>query len=162
MGEAELILLKGIIVCDSVNYKDFCLTLMFPFCDFKCDKINDCKVCQNSSLIQEDNIEISNEKIYDYYVSNPLTKAICCQGLEPLDSFDELINFIHFFRIRENAPIIIYTGYNKEEVPNKIKDLKKYSNIIVKWGRFIMNQSPHFDKILGVNLASDNQYGEKL
>lgn len=154
--------LKGIIDYDCVNYKTPCLTLMFPFCDFKCDKINGCKVCQNSSLIHEKNIEISNEKIYDYYASNPLTKAICCQGLEPLDSFDELINFIHFFRARENAPIIIYTGYNKEEVPNKIKELEQYTNIIIKWGRFIMNHQPHFDDVLGVTLASENQYGEKI
>lgn len=155
-------LLKGIIDCDCINYKDFCLTLMFPYCDFKCDKINGCKVCQNSSLVYENNIELSNKKIYEYYISNPLTKAICCQGLEPLDSFDDLIDFIKYFRDRQNDPIIIYTGYNKEEVPDKLEELKKYSNIIVKWGRFILNQSSHYDEVLGVNLASSNQYGEKL
>lgn len=162
MGENKLMLLKGIIDCDCINYKDFCLTLMFPYCDFKCDKINGCKVCQNSSLVYENNIELSNKKIYEYYNSNPLTKAICCQGLEPLDSFDDLIDFIKYFRDRQNDPIIIYTGYNKEEVPDKLEELKKYSNIIVKWGRFILNQPPHYDKVLGVNLASSNQYGEKL
>lgn len=155
-------LLKGIIDCDCINYKDFCLTLMFPYCDFKCDKINGCKVCQNSSLVYENNIELSNKKIYEYYISNPLTKAICCQGLEPLDSFDDLIDFIKYFRDRQNDPIIIYTGYNKEEVPDKLEELKKYSNIIVKWGRFILNQPFHYDEVLGVNLASSNQYGEKL
>ena len=40
--------------------------------------------------------------------------------------------------------------------------LKKYSNIIIKFGRFIPNQKPHYDPVLGVELASDNQYGEKI
>jgi len=37
--------LKGIIDCDFTNYKDPVLTLEFPKCDFKCDKLNGCQVC---------------------------------------------------------------------------------------------------------------------
>lgn len=51
--------LKGIIDCDFVNYKEPVLTLEFPKCDFKCDKINKCKVCQNSALAVEPDINIS-------------------------------------------------------------------------------------------------------
>lgn len=40
--------------------------------------------------------------------------------------------------------------------------LKKYKNIIVKFGRYIPNQKKHFDPVLGVELASDNQHAEKL
>ena len=40
--------------------------------------------------------------------------------------------------------------------------LKKYKNIIVKFGRFIPNQEKQYDEVLGVYLASNNQYGEKL
>ena len=65
---------------------------------------------------------------------------------------------------------MIYTGYTKEELQNKIyKDnisyldkLKQYKNIIIKYGRYIPNQTPHYDEVLGVNLASDNQYAERL
>ena len=66
--------------------------------------------------------------------------------------------------------VVIYTGYTKEELQNKIyKDnisyldkLKQYKNIIIKYGRYIPDQEPHYDEVLGVNLASDNQYAERL
>ena len=156
--------LKGIIDYDCVNYKVPCLTLMFPKCDFKCDKLNGSQVCQNCALAKEKTLQISVERIYDYYLKNPLTKAFCFQGLEPFDSFDDLLHFVISIRIKYDCqdPIVIYTGYYPEEVSNYVKELKQYSNIIVKWGRFIMNHQPHFDDVLGVTLASENQYGEKI
>ena len=39
--------LKGIIDYDTVNYKEPTLTLLFNHCDFKCDKLNGCPVCQS-------------------------------------------------------------------------------------------------------------------
>ena len=45
---------------------------------------------------------------------------------------------------------------------NIFKAINQYTNIIVKWGRFIKGQNLHYDRILGVNLASDNQYAEKI
>ena len=154
--------LKGIIDYDCTNYKEPTLTLEFPYCDFKCDKLNGCKICQNSELINEPTLEISGEYIWELYKQNPLTKAFCLQGLEPFDSFMDLVEFIGFIRVlkRCDDPIIIYTGYNKGEDEIVEHALSKYDNIIVKWGRFIMGQQPHFDKVLGVNLASDNQYAE--
>lgn len=154
--------LKGIIDCDFTNYKEPVLTLEFPYCNFKCDKLNGCQVCQNSALAMEPNFQISFEKIWELYQQNPLTKGFCCQGLEPLDSFCALLDFIEFIRNKTNDVIIIYTGYEKYEQPLFLKAIHKYkySNIIIKWGRFIMNQEPHYDEILGVNLASNNQYAE--
>jgi len=156
--------LKGIIDYDCTNYKEPTLTLEFPYCDFKCDKLNGCSVCQNSTLAHEPNIEVSGEQIWKMYKDNPLTKAFCLQGLEPFDSFMDLVDFISFIRVykRCDDPIIIYTGYNKDEDPIVQRVISKYENIIVKWGRFIMGQEPHYDEILGVKLASDNQYAEKL
>ena len=157
-------ILKGIIDYDCTNYKKPCLTLEFPCCDFKCDKLNKCNICQNSALIQEPNIEISNEVIWKLYNENPLTKSFCCQGLEPLDSPTDLINFIKFIRINKQCddPIIIYTGYEKGENLIIEQNLKKYKNIIIKWGRFIMGHEPHYDEVLGVKLASNNQYAEMM
>lgn len=156
--------LKGIIDYDCTNYKEPVLTLEFPTCDFKCDKLNDCQVCQNSALATESDIEINLDKIWKLYQQNPLTKGFCCQGLEPLDSIDELLGFIYYIRkIRYcNDVIIIYTGYNKEEVTKFIYQITQYKNIIIKWGRFIMNNEPHYDNILGVKLASNNQYAEVI
>ena len=156
--------LKGIIDYDMVNYKEPTLTLLFNHCDFKCDKLNGCKICQNSTLAQEPDIDVSGAQIWKLYTDNPLTKAFCLQGLEPFDSFMDLIDFISFIRIykRCDDPIIIYTGYNKGEDWIAENAVRKYNNIIVKWGRYIMGQEPHLDPILGVKLASDNQYAELI
>lgn len=110
-------ILKGILDCDFTNYKEPVLTLEFSQCDFKCDKLNGCKVCQNSSLVDEPNLDISLETVWQLYQQNPLTKGFCCQGLEPLDSINELLDFIYYIRqIKQcNDVIIIYTGYEKNE-----------------------------------------------
>lgn len=154
--------LKGIIDYDCVNYKDACMTLMFPYCSFKCDRENRCNVCQNSNLAEEKTLDISMEYIMKIFNDNPLTHTICFQGLEPLDSWDELKDFITLFRSQSAASIIIYTGYNKEEIADKIEWLKEQRPIIIKYGRFVPNQQPHYDAVLGVYLASDNQYAEVL
>lgn len=156
--------LKGILDCDFTNYKKPVLTLEFPTCSFKCDELNQCQVCQNNSLIYAPDIDISFETIWTLYHQNPLTQGFCCQGLEPLDSINELLNFIFFIRIIKECEdvIVIYTGYNKEEVTKFIYQITQYKNIIIKWGRFIMNQQPHYDEVLGVQLASNNQYAERI
>lgn len=156
--------LKGIIDYDCTNYKEPTLTLEFPYCDFKCDKLNGCHICQNRALSRAETLEISGEVIWKMYSENPLTKAFCFQGLEPFDSFMDLADLIVFIRKHKqcNDPIIIYTGYNKGEDQVVEMFLNHYENIIVKWGRYIMGQEPHYDEILGVKLASDNQYAELL
>ena len=84
--------------------------------------------------------------------------------MEPFDSFEDLAELIHFIRKEKQCydPIVIYTGYNKGEDPVVENMLRKYENIIVKWGRFIAGQEPHYDEILGIKLASDNQYAELI
>lgn len=156
--------LKGILDYDCTNYKKPTLTLMFPTCTFKCDWVNSARVCQNSSLVNEPDVEITKEKIWELYEGNPLTQGFCFQGLEPFDSIVNLYEIIDFIRIEKkcNDDIVIYTGYERDECKEDIEKLKKYPNIIIKWGRFIMNQEPHYDNVLGVKLASDNQYAERL
>ncbi len=156
--------LKGIIDYDCTNYKEPCLTLEFPYCDFKCDKLNGCQVCQNGRLAAEPDIEVSGEQIWKLYEENPLTKAFCFQGLEPFDSHMDMIELIQFIRLTKkcNDPIIIYTGYGQGEDIITEMGLKCFKNIIVKWGRFVMGYEPHYDEVLGVNLASNNQYAEWL
>lgn len=155
--------IKGIIDCDFVNYKEPVLTLEFPFCTFKCDKINNCQVCQNSALAIEPDIEISFNEIWGLYQQNPITKGFCCQGLEPFDSEKELLELIKFIRIEKKCddPIIIYTGYARSEL-TCLTTLQQYKNIIIKYGPYLVGYGPHYDKTLGVNLASNNQYAEKI
>ena len=58
--------------------------------------------------------------------------------------------------------VVIYTGFNADEVIDECMILSKYANIIVKFGRFIPDQESHYDELLGVNLASPNQYSVEL
>ena len=157
-------IVKGIIDEDFINYKKPSMIIEMPICTFKCDKDYGKPICQNSNLVMAQNIEIDALQIIYRYLTNPITKAIVFQGLEPFDSFDDMISII--YELRQNYmnqdDIIIYTGYNKDEIKDQIEYLKKYPNIIIKFGRYIPNQPSHFDDILGVKLASPNQYAERI
>lgn len=156
-------IVKGIIDEDFVNYKKPSMVIEFPYCDFKCDKECGEAVCQNSSLANESVIDIDAQKIVERYLRNPITEAMVFQGLEPLDSYEDMYDLIVEIRKRTDDDIVIYTGYDYREVyryTDKIGHM--FSNIIIKYGRYIPNQTPHYDEILGVKLASDNQYAERL
>ena len=155
-------LIKGIIDCDLINYKEPCLTIETPKCNFKCDKECGMPVCQNSSLASAPTFNCPIETIIDYFDANPITQAICFQGLEPFDTFEDLLSFIQAFRVCHSQPIIIYTGYTQQELKEFLKILKQYKNIIIKFGRFVPNDNSIYDKILGVNLSSSNQYAEVI
>ena len=153
-------ILKGLVDEDFINYKKPSMFLIFPKCDFKCDK--ECKksICQNSNLIKEPNIEISIENLIIRYINNPISQSLVCGGLEPFDSWTDLYNLCIDFRSCSKDTIVIYTGYKEEEIQHYIKLLSPIGNIIVKFGRFIPNSLHKFDTILGVELASDNQYAK--
>ena len=154
--------LKGIIDTDTVNYKKISMVLEFPRCDFKCDKECGRKVCQNSDLAAAPNIDINIDEVIASYMNNPMTEAVVCQGLDPMDSLVDLFDFITAFRKISNDDIVIYTGYNKCEIPHIVKSLASYSNIIIKFGRFVPDDQYHYDDVLGINLASMNQYAERI
>jgi len=153
---------KGIVFEDFLNYKKPSLFIIFPYCNFKCDKDCGLKVCQNSSLAKEKEIEYSIDKIVNNYIENDITKAIVCGGLEPMDSFDDLKELVGALRIKTNDDIVIYTGYREEEIEDKANDLKQFANIIIKFGRYIPNDKEYYNDILGINLASRNQYAKKI
>ena len=158
------IILKDIIDEDFINYKVPSMVLQFPHCDFKCNADYGYPVCHNANLIPEKNITISIRQVCQRYLNNSITEAIVCQGLEPFDSFDELIKLIRMLRLVFgcNDDIVIYTGYNKSEIEKYIDVLSTYENIIIKYGRYIPDQKPHHDEVLNVMLASDNQYAERI
>lgn len=150
--------IKGIISEDFVNYKKPSMTIMFPTCNFKCGS----DYCQNTSLAKEPDIELSTENIVSRYIGNPITEAIVIQGLEPFDSYYDLIELIEAVRRKCDDDIVIYTGYNKDEILGEIEYLSTYQNIVIKFGRYVPNNGKHFDDVLGVYLASDNQYAEEI
>jgi len=147
--------------------------IAMPHCTFKCDKECGCNVCQNSELAAAPSIEMELIEIAIRFYENPITKAIVFGGLEPFDDFENVIELIKIlnalyttcFDIKEMPDIIIYTGYYPDEIKDKIKELKSAvvdTNIIIKFGRFIPDKPHRFDDLLGVELASDNQYAMRL
>lgn len=154
--------IKGVTAEDFSNYKKPSMFIAFPQCCFKCDKECGVQVCQNGALAKAPNIDIDVDIIVKKYLNNPITKAVVCGGLEPFDSWSDLLLFIEKFRTKSQDDLVIYTGYYKEEIADKINILKQYNNIIVKFGRFIPGHEKHYDEILGIWLASDNQYAERI
>lgn len=158
-------LVKNIIDEDFVNYKKPSMFIGMPNCSFKCDKECGTNVCQNSELAAAPSIEVSIEEIARRYSTNPITEAIVFGGLEPFDDFIDLYTLIMIIRQTCQDDIVIYTGYYPNEIDKEIDCLKKINegkNIIIKFGRFIPNKSPIYDEILGIELASDNQYAKRL
>lgn len=155
-------LIKGIIDEDFINYTKPCMVIEFPYCSFKCDKECGKQVCQNGALANSPNINIERMDLVNRYLKNDITQSIVMQGLEALDSWNDLITLIFLFRCYTNDDIVIYTGYNESEVSEQIERLRYFKNIIIKFGRYIPNQQAHYDDILGVNLASNNQYAIKI
>lgn len=155
-------LIKGIKDECFGDFKQIGMLVIFPNCSFKCDKECGYSICQNSSLANENPVEVPVDKLIQRYLQNPITSALICGGLEPFDSIHELYELVLAFRHVSNDPIVIYTGYTEQEVKNMLgfSHILWQGNIYIKYGRFKPNQQPHYDEVLGINLASDNQYGK--
>lgn len=139
--------------------------LITPWCDFKCchEAGLSIEVCQNSSLRNQDHRTYAIEDLFDAYTHDPITRAVVIGGMEPFLAFDQLVQLIRCFRSYDcNDPIIIYTGYTEDELADEINYLSQWPNLIVKFGRFLPDQIPHMDPLLGVSLASDNQYAKLI
>jgi organic radical activating enzyme len=155
------LIIKQIKDEDTVNYKKTSMFIGFPTCDFKCERECGKKMCQNSELAKAPDIEISYDAIVDRYMSNDITSAIVFGGLEPFLSPTDMVRLIHCFRQKTDDDIVIYTGYNENEI-HIMTYLTQYKNIIIKFGRFIPDQESHLDEVLGVKLASTNQYAKRI
>lgn len=161
---AANIKIKGIRMEDFTNYKKPSMYIAFPSCTFKCERECGQKMCQNSSLVQAPTLTIGVKSLVNKYINNPITSAVVIGGLEPFDSEEDLQILITYLRVSTQDDIVIYTGYIKEEIQEReiYKYLLNAKNIIVKFGRFVPNQRPHYDEILGINLMSDNQFAERI
>lgn len=144
------------------DYKVPSMYIAFPNCSFKCEKECGKKICQNNHLATLPERDVDVDTIVNEYLSNPITKAVVCGGLEPFDSWNDLKRFVSQLREKTDDDIVVYTGYNENEICYAVNWLAQFPNIIIKFGRFIPNQQPHYDDILGVNLASDNQHARRI
>lgn len=156
--------LKMIIDEDFSNYVKPSMFLSTVYCDWKCCKeLNlPTSICQNNHLENNLIFSIDDVEIIERYIKNVYTSAIVIGGLEPFLQFEELTSFINILREHCDDEVIIYTGYYKDEIQDKIDILKQYKNIIIKFGRYIPNIDTRFDPVLKVVLASSNQYAERI
>lgn len=157
-----MITIKGIQDEDFINYKKPSMVIAFPHCTFKCDIECGKQVCQNGTLAKTPNIEVNEKEIVQRYLNNFITKSIVIAGLEPFDDFEQLITLINEFRKFTDDEILVFTGFTKDEIINEMRVLKQYNNIIIKYGRFVPDQQEHYDEVLGIYLASNNQYAERI
>lgn len=162
-------LVNNIIDEDIINYKEVSMFIGMPFCSGKCWKELglDCSICQNDKLRNSDLIDVDILALVKRFQDNPLSKAVVFGGLEPLDSAADVYYFIFTMRqLGLNNKVVIYTGYKEEEkdVQDFINILKEhyFTNVIIKVGRYIPNSNSRYDDILGVTLASDNQYAIEI
>lgn len=165
VGEAQcsnkIIDMFNINDTDFVNYKEPTFNIALGIsCTFKCG----IDLCQNSKLAKSKTIKCNIDDIIKRYLSQNISHTITFQGLEVLDNIKQLLWFIYNFRKISNDTIIIWTGYTKEECVDFIYILKKmiFPNIIIKFGRYIPGCEKHYDEVLGIYLASDNQYAERI
>ena len=76
--------------------------------------------------------------------------------------FEEILFFINEFRKTNKEEVIIYTGYYPHEIQWQIEKLKTFSNIIIKFGRYIKNSKPIQDNLLKIELVSENQFSKRI
>lgn len=163
--ESLYITVKEIIDENFQDYKKSSMFVATSRCDFKCLKERglDTSICQNMKISKMPNKKIFIPKIFSRYMLNPITQAVVIGGLEPMLQFDEVLGLVSYFRSNDcYDDFVIYTGYYEHEIKNEVQNLKKFDNIIIKYGRFVPDSKSIYDIVLGVTLGSDNQYAVKI
>lgn len=151
---------------DFINYQKPAMFIGTISCGGKCciEGGFPLSVCQNDGWRGCAPVNIKDKVIVKRYLQNKISHAIVLGGLEPLEQADEVVELIRTLREDFNChdDVVIYTGYYPDEVTAILDELQKFDNIVVKFGRYIPNIKSRFDEVLGVNLASDNQYAVRI
>lgn len=151
---------------DFTNYKTPSMFIGAVSCGGKCcvEAGIPLSVCQNDGWRSRAAHAVSVQSVVERYIRNPITQAIIFGGLEPFEQFDDVAEFVRVLRTEYhcNDTVVIYTGYYPDELEDELKTLSSYPNIIIKFGRYIPDSPHRFDDVLGVELASDNQYAIKI
>lgn len=157
---------KTIVDEDFVNYQKPSMFIGTISCGGKCclEGGFPLSVCQNDGWRGNAPIDIRDEVIVKRYLQNQITHAIVLGGLEPMEQSDEVLALIKTLREDFDChdDVVIYTGYYPDEVTAIFDKLQVFDNIVVKFGRYVPNMKSRFDEVLGVTLASENQYAERI
>lgn len=128
----ELIRISGIVDDSIVDGPGIRLTVFFQGCLHNCDG------CHNPTTHDiNGGYMVSVDEIISKILSNPLLSGVTFSGGEPLLQMDKCI--ILAKKIKEmNLNIILYTGYNFEEIIKlrKGKELLKYIDYVID-GKYI-------------------------
>ena len=158
--------IKTLIDEDFVNYKKSSMFIGSISCGGKCCTEGNfpLSVCQNDGWRKNAPIDVRDENIVKRYMNNGISQAIVLGGLEPMEQPDEIVELVRVLREDFDChdDVVIYTGYYPDEVATVLDRLREFDNIIVKFGRYIPNMKSRFDDVLGVYLASENQYAVKI
>lgn len=140
-----------------VDYKKTGLYVSGSRCNLKC------KECFNENLKHSPTIKIKPiQFVEDYIIKNQVIESVIFSGLNWFDKFEDLLQLVNCIRVKTDIDIVIYTGYKESEVLSEIDMLKENKNIIVKFGEYIPNDMEVYDEVLGITLASSNQYAKKI
>lgn len=157
---------KIVVEEDFTNYKKPAMFIGTISCGGKCctEAGIPLSVCQNDGWRSGAPIDVNDLDLCDRYTKNSVTNAVVFGGLEPFEQFSEMEEFIHALRFVYACQddVVIYTGYYPQEIERQVKALSHYKNIIIKFGRYIPNRESVYDEVLGVTLASDNQFAERI
>lgn len=156
--------IKTIVEEDFTNYKLPAMFIGTASCNGKCciEAGIPLSVCQNDGWRTCGITDMSDDALVGRYMNNIFSQSIVFGGLEPFEQFEELVDLISKFREQTLDDIVIYTGYNKEEIAEQVGKLKQFPNIVIKFGRFVPDSTKRYDDVLGVTLVSDNQYAERI
>lgn len=153
--------IKMIVDEDFSNYKKPAMFIGTSSCGGKCctEANIPLSICQNDGWRNNAPVHYGNEKIFKRYIDNKITSAFVIGGLEPFEQYGELLDLVVYIRDVKQCEddIVIFTGYYPSEIHEMLHSLRKFKNIIVKFGRYVPNDTPVFDELLGVTLASKNQ-----
>jgi anaerobic ribonucleoside-triphosphate reductase activating protein len=117
-----------------------------------------CSGCHNpeswnfnqGNLYSQEYFKLLKQKVISF---NNLIDNIMIFGGEPLDqNHEELLLMLKDLKTL-NKSIWLFTGYNIEEIPLKIKENCNY----IKCGRFIPELKTHENIMYGIKLATSNQ-----
>lgn len=155
---------SGVIQERFSDYRKPALMLLAPTCTWKCCTESGIPpdVCINNHLCSRQQYFLSVEEMWHMYSTNPITCALLFGGLEPMDSIDGVLTMARYFRAHTRDDIVVYTGYTHLECASKLGPFRELENMIFKFGRYQPGDRPHVDRVLGVPLASDNQYAIRI
>lgn len=140
------------------DYKDSAILFSAIDCDWKCCREYGQSICQNQKMHGQREVILPFSRVLET-ICNSYTDAVIFGGLEPMLQADELVQCIEYLRQQGmSRPIIIYTGYYPHEINTDTLIRLANCHVIMKFGRYDPSYEPKFDDILGITLASGNQF----